>query len=97
MAAVPGIDVLFIGPFDLGVSIGHPIVGGKMDQVLLDAIVSIQKAAQGAGIASGIYCDSGIDAKYWASQGFLMNSICTDMIALRQAVAQEFNSTTFEQ
>jgi 4-hydroxy-2-oxoheptanedioate aldolase len=89
IAMVPGIDVLFVGPFDLGVSIGHSITGGKMDQ---DAIQSVQEAAQAAGIATGIYCDSGEDAKEWASKGFLMNSVVTDMIGLRQVVNQTFKS-----
>ncbi|KAJ6008308.1 hypothetical protein N7540_012284 [Penicillium herquei] len=90
IAKVPGIDVLFVGPFDLGVSIGHPITGGVMDETLIRAIQSVQKAAQDAGIVAGIYCDSGEDAKEWASKGFLMNSVMTDMIGLRQIVSQSF-------
>ncbi|OJJ06565.1 hypothetical protein ASPVEDRAFT_56163 [Aspergillus versicolor CBS 583.65] len=90
IANVPGIDVLFVGPFDLGVSIGHPITGGKMDETLSRAIQSVQEAAQEAGIASGIYCDSGEEAKEWASKGFLMNSAMTDMIGLRNVVTQSF-------
>lgn len=90
IAAVPGVDVLFIGPFDLGVSIGHPIIGGKMDEVLIDAIERVQKAAEDAGISSGIYCDSGEAAMGWAKKGFQMNSVCADMIALREIVGQEF-------
>jgi 4-hydroxy-2-oxoheptanedioate aldolase len=92
IARVPGIDVLFVGPFDLGVSIGHPITGGKMDQELVEAIESVQEAARAAGVATGIYCDSGEDAKEWAGKGFLMNSVVTDTIALRQVVSQNFKS-----
>ncbi|OJJ42132.1 hypothetical protein ASPZODRAFT_2122782 [Penicilliopsis zonata CBS 506.65] len=92
IAKVPGIDVLFVGPFDLGVSIGHPIVRGQMDETLVGAIQSVQEAAQAAGIAAGIYCDSGEDAKAWASKGFLMNSVVTDMIGLRQVVSQLFSA-----
>ena len=87
---VPGIDVLFVGPFDLGVSIGHPIQGGKMDETLVAAIQTIQEAARDAGIVAGIYCDSGEDAKEWAGKGFLMNSVMTDMIGLAQVVSQSF-------
>lgn len=93
IARVPGIDVLFVGPFDLGVSIGHPIVGGRMDETLELAIQSVQEAAQAAGIHAGIYCDSGKDAKDWHRKGFLMNSVMTDMIGLREVVSQSFNST----
>ncbi|KAK2616745.1 hypothetical protein QQS21_000357 [Conoideocrella luteorostrata] len=92
IAQVPGIDVLFVGPFDLGVSIGHPIVGGKMDETLIRAIHSVQNAAQAAGITAGIYCDSGEDAKEWASKGFLMKSVVTDIIGLRQVFSQSFKA-----
>jgi 4-hydroxy-2-oxoheptanedioate aldolase len=92
IAMAPGIDVLFVGPFDLGVSIGRPITGGKMDKVLVDVIQSVQDAAQAARIAADIYCDGGEDAKEWASKGFLMNRVVTDMIGLRQVVSQTFKS-----
>ncbi|PYH28137.1 HpcH/HpaI aldolase family protein [Aspergillus neoniger CBS 115656] len=92
IAAVPGIDVLFIGPFDLGVSIGHPIVNGRMDEVLIDSIISVHEAAQSAGKRAGIYCDSGQDAKEWADRGFLMNSAVTDLIGLQQVMSQEFEA-----
>ncbi|GKZ32772.1 hypothetical protein AbraIFM66950_002396 [Aspergillus brasiliensis] len=93
IAAVPGIDVLFVGPFDLGVSIGHPIVNGQMDPVLLDSIRSVQEAAKAAGKHAGIYCDSGQEAKAWADKGFLMNSAVTDLIGLRQVFSQTFEAT----
>jgi 4-hydroxy-2-oxoheptanedioate aldolase len=92
IAMAPGIVVLFVGHFDLGVSSGRPITGGKMDQIFLAAIQSVQEAAQATGIAAGIYCDSGEDAKEWASKGFLMNRVVTDMIRLRQVVSQTFKS-----
>ncbi|GAD91497.1 HpcH/HpaI aldolase/citrate lyase family protein [Paecilomyces variotii No. 5] len=71
IAAVPGIDVFFIGTFDLGVSIGHPILGPlKPDQDLIDAVQSIQAGVDAAGKASGIYCDTGEQAREYAHQDF---------------------------
>jgi 4-hydroxy-2-oxoheptanedioate aldolase len=35
IAAVPGIDVLFVGPFGLGNNIGHPIIDGQIHDNLL--------------------------------------------------------------
>ncbi|KAG0649943.1 2-dehydro-3-deoxyrhamnonate aldolase [Hyphodiscus hymeniophilus] len=49
IAAVPGIDVLFVGPFDLGNNIGHPIIDGKMHDDLHAAIAKTLKAANAAG------------------------------------------------
>ncbi|KAJ4253805.1 hypothetical protein NW762_010200 [Fusarium torreyae] len=85
IAAVPGIDVLFIGPFDLALNIGHPIpASGEMAPEVIDAIDTIQKAAAAAGKLSGIYCDTGEQAQGYAKQGFKMISVITDMIALRK-------------
>src|ERR1700710_994158 len=45
IAAVPGIDVLFVGPFDLGNNIGHPIIDGLIHPNLHAAIAKVLKAA----------------------------------------------------
>lgn len=66
IAAVAGIDLLFIGPFDLGNNIGHPIMGGKMHDDLHAAIEKIFKAAKAAGKKAGIFCTSGEQSKKYA-------------------------------
>ena len=85
IAAVDGIDVLFIGPTDLGNSIGHPsiLTGGKFDKELDEAIDTIHKAAQGAGKCSAIYTGSGEMAKKYADQGFNMINAANDMQTLK--------------
>ncbi|KAE9376958.1 Phosphoenolpyruvate/pyruvate domain-containing protein [Stipitochalara longipes BDJ] len=57
IAAVPGIDVLFVGPFDLGNNIGHPIINGVMHDGLHAAIAKVLKAANEAGKKAGIFSD----------------------------------------
>ena len=71
IAKVDGIDVLFIGPWDLGNNIGHP-VQGDFSPELKAAIARILKAAQDAGKNSGIYCPSGEVARRYADEGFQM-------------------------
>jgi 2-keto-3-deoxy-L-rhamnonate aldolase RhmA len=66
---VPGIDVLFIGPWDLGNNIGRPVLG-EFHEDLQAAIEKIRKAAVNAGKKSGIYCVGGEAAKKYADQGF---------------------------
>lgn len=56
IAAVPGIDVLFVGPFDLGNNLGYPILDGKMHDNLQAAITKILKATNAAGKKAGIFC-----------------------------------------
>ena len=71
IARVPGIDVLFIGPWDLGNNIGRPVLGAFHDD-LNAAIDRIFKAAVDNGKRVGIYCTGGEPAKKYADQGFHM-------------------------
>lgn len=72
---MPGIDVLFVGPWDLGNNIGHPVTGDFSPE-LEAAISRILKASQAAGKKAGIYCPSGEFAKRYADNGFQMVIIC---------------------
>ncbi|KAB8291385.1 hypothetical protein EYC80_010062 [Monilinia laxa] len=91
IAAVPGIDVLFVGPFDLGNNIGHPVVAGVMHENLHSTIAKVLKAANSAGKKAGIFCTSGEQAKGYADQGFHMISVITDMHILPQSVMAAVN------
>jgi 4-hydroxy-2-oxoheptanedioate aldolase len=87
IAALPGVDCLLIGPFDLGNNIGRPILG-EMHQELKDAIEKIKEAAHAEGKKVGIYTNSGAEAKAYADRGFDMISILTDQMALTAAFSQ---------
>ena len=71
IAKVPGIDVLFVGPWDLGNNIGRPVLG-EFHPDLNNAIERIRKAAIDHGKKAGIYCAGGVSAKKYADQGFHM-------------------------
>ncbi|TVY34506.1 2-dehydro-3,6-dideoxy-6-sulfogluconate aldolase [Lachnellula subtilissima] len=86
IAAVPGIDVLFVGPFDLGNNIGHPILDGTMHDDLKAAITKILKAANAAGKKAGIFCSNGDQGKLFADHGFHMISAATDIHILQGGV-----------
>ncbi|KAM0549859.1 hypothetical protein ACHAPJ_009106 [Fusarium lateritium] len=91
IASVEGVDVLFVGPFDLGNNIGHPIVGGVMDQELEEAIAKVLSAGKAAGKKVGIYCSSGEQARTYRDQGFDMMNVLTDYSALRFAASEQFS------
>jgi len=82
IAATDGIDVLLVGPFDLGNNIGQPILDGIMHTKLVEAIDTIQQAATKHGKRTGIYCTSGEQSKHFADKGFNMISVAADMIAI---------------
>ncbi|EMD01142.1 hypothetical protein BAUCODRAFT_198426 [Baudoinia panamericana UAMH 10762] len=87
IAAVPGIDVLLVGPYDLGNSIGHPVLGSDYDPELKEAITKIREAAKAAGKWSAIYCGSGEQARTYADQGFNMCSCMTDATGMKKLFA----------
>ena len=89
IAAVPGIDVCFIGPVDLGNSIGHPpkdvgIYAPELEQ----AIEKIHKETQAAGKWSAIYTGSGEQAKSFAEKGFNMINTMNDVAAIRKTFGE---------
>ncbi|KAL3420911.1 2,4-dihydroxyhept-2-ene-1,7-dioic acid aldolase [Phlyctema vagabunda] len=96
IAKVPGIDVLFVGPFDLGNNIGHPIIDGKMHDDLHAAIAKVLKAANAAGKKAGIFCTSGEQAKQYADDGFHMISVATDMHVLPAGVLHSLSTAKGE-
>ncbi|EEP81026.1 hypothetical protein UREG_05868 [Uncinocarpus reesii 1704] len=71
IAKVPGIDVLLVGPYDLGNNIGRPVIDGFHPE-LEAAIERIRKAAVENGKRAGIYSSNGEMAKKFAEQGFHM-------------------------
>ncbi|EGY17001.1 2,4-dihydroxyhept-2-ene-1,7-dioic acid aldolase [Verticillium dahliae VdLs.17] len=87
IAAVEGIDVLFVGPFDLANNIGHPVIDGVMKPELHKAITRVLEATHKAGKKAGIFCTSGAQGKQYAEQGFDMISVTTDFTILQHAVA----------
>ncbi|KAK2738874.1 hypothetical protein FQN57_006889 [Myotisia sp. PD_48] len=82
IAKVPGIDVLLVGPWDLGNNIGRPVLQPTFHPELESAIERIRKAATDNGKKAGIYCPSGEHAKKYVDQGFHMVSVISDVTSL---------------
>ncbi|RSL74475.1 hypothetical protein CEP51_011558 [Fusarium floridanum] len=97
IAAVDGIDALFIGPFDLGNNIGYPIQKGVMGPELKEALARILAATRRAGKKCGIYCKDAQQAKEFAAQGYDMLVAATDYTALQAAVNGEVTLAKGEQ
>ena len=76
IAQTPGVDVLLIGPYDLGNNIGCPILNDTMAEELKKAITTIQQSAEKHEKRTGIYCTSGSQARQFADGGF--NMVCSN-------------------
>jgi 4-hydroxy-2-oxoheptanedioate aldolase len=83
IASISGVDVLFIGPFDLGNNIGSPIQNGRMAPELKDAIAKILQSGRAHHKPTAIYAVNGEQAREFVEQGFDMISVVNDVGALQ--------------
>lgn len=81
IANIPGVDALFVGPFDLSIALGLPPGDNDGKPAFDNAIAKISAAAKGAGIATAVLSNTKV-APLRAEQGFQMISVTTDSTAL---------------
>lgn len=88
IAATEGIDVIFVGPGDLSVSIDAmgPAGAGRLDE----AIETIIRAALAHGKVAGIFCAIPDDAGRWAGKGASFFILASDTMFLGASVAEGF-------
>ena len=86
IAKVPGVDILFVGPFDLGNALGHPLLGDTMADELKEAIAKVLKTAKENEKSAGIYATSGEQARQFADQGFQMVRFTTRYMGLNSPI-----------
>ncbi|WP_174279665.1 aldolase/citrate lyase family protein [Sphingomonas bacterium] len=77
IAAVDGVDALFIGPADLAASLGH--LGEPRHREVQDAIDTAFAAIRAAGKPAGIFALDAADARARIVQGFAFVSVGTDI------------------
>jgi len=89
IAAVDGVDALFVGPADLAASLGH--LGDSRHGQVQQAIDRVLAAAKGSRKAAGIFAGSAAEARDYAARGFTLVSLAADVVWLlagaRQALA----------
>ncbi|RSH88915.1 hypothetical protein EHS25_002577 [Saitozyma podzolica] len=78
IAEVPGVDIIFIGPYDLSKQMGVAF-GGEEHEAALQSILDATKKA---GKTAAIYCANGSAAKKRLDQGFDMVTIGTELGAI---------------
>ena len=78
ICTTPGIDGVYIGPSDLGISLGHSPTLDPTERDHVDAIETIRAACERAGIVAGIQCRDGAQAKARADEGFRLVTAVSD-------------------
>ena len=97
IASVPGVDVLFVGPVDLSISIGHP---GEVDGAELQRCVGkVCHTARAHGLATGIVCRADQTQLYYrmgirmfscgTALGYMRSGVEAAHVEFRRQVAQE--------
>jgi 4-hydroxy-2-oxoheptanedioate aldolase len=92
IARVKGLDMLYVGPSDLGLSLGREPRIDPTDPIVMDGIDRILAAAKRAGLRSGIYCRTADYAQAMAEKGFDLVTAASDdgLISAGAALAARF-------
>jgi 4-hydroxy-2-oxoheptanedioate aldolase len=91
IAGVPGVDALFVGPFDLSVALGLPPGDNDGKPAFDEAIRKISTAAKRAKIATAVLSNRKV-APLRIEQGFQMISVTTDIAALTMATRADLDA-----
>jgi 4-hydroxy-2-oxoheptanedioate aldolase len=75
--SVEGLDILFIGPYDLSQSLGVP--GQVSHPAVIAAIRNITEQAKQAGTVTGVFCDTPEAAALWREAGIQYISYSVDV------------------
>lgn len=78
--SVEGIDGVFVGPFDLSISMGFK--GKKDDERFQDAIETVRAAAERHGVASGMWEGAGKSVRERIEEGWQIIALGLDLYLL---------------
>lgn len=87
--AVDGIDGVYVGPSDLGLSLGYEPTLDPSAPEVLEAIATIATRAKSAGRIAGVHTGSPAMIRRMFAQGFDFASLLTDARLFASAVAIE--------
>jgi 4-hydroxy-2-oxoheptanedioate aldolase len=88
IAAVPGLDMLYVGPSDLGLALGREARQNQTDPVVLEAIDRILAAAKAAGLHAGMHCTNAEYARQMIARGFDFVTVTSDEVLLSAGKAE---------
>ena len=86
LAVVEGVDVLFIGPYDLSTSMGIP--GQVHDPAVQEAIAKVLEVCQEVGKIPGIFGIAPDVVSQYIDMGFTLVGIGVDTLFLSQAASE---------
>lgn len=90
IAAVDGVDALFVGPADLAASLGH--LGDSRHHDVQQAIDRVLAAAQTRRKAAGIFAGSVTEARDYLDRGFKLIALAADVVWLLAGARQALSA-----
>ena len=78
---VPGIDAIYVGPSDLGFSLGLPPVLDREEPAVLDILARLVRETGRRGIAAGIHCGTSAYAARAIGMGFNVDEMIRVLFA----------------
>ena len=75
---VPGVDAIYVGPSDLGISLGLPPRMDREEPEMLGHYERLVKAARGRGLGIGIHCATGQYIRRMLDMGFTFGTAGND-------------------
>jgi len=88
IAQVKGLDMLYVGPSDLGLALGREARQNQTDPVVMQAVDRILTAAQKAGLHAGMHCTSADYAREMIAKGFDFVTVISDENLLARGAAE---------
>lgn len=88
---VQGLDMVFIGPFDLHISLGLEPTLWSNAPSFLNAVAKVTTACQKAGIPLGTLAPNAASAKIREAEGFQFLGVGTDLFHLVNTIRSQFN------
>ena len=85
---VDGHDAVFVGPTDLGQSLGYGPGPDREEPEVVEAIDSVLAAARGRGLAAGIFAGSPEHASRMVEKGFRFVNVSSDARLMAGATAE---------
>ncbi|KAI0360806.1 Phosphoenolpyruvate/pyruvate domain-containing protein [Trametes cingulata] len=95
--AVDGLDGVFIGPYDLSLSLGYPAPAPDPVPEVEQVIQRILASAHAKGKKCAIYCTSGAQAAKRAQEGFDMINVTSDSGAMAESLARNLAAAAGEE
>ncbi|WP_304237875.1 HpcH/HpaI aldolase/citrate lyase family protein [Jiulongibacter sediminis] len=82
IAQTPTLDGLFLGPWDLSISMGHPKVADFESDEMKNVFDTILNTCAKHKLKAGVHCGSAEDAKMFSEMGFRLVTVYNDAKAI---------------